>query len=377
MYIVLSIMLAGGLAAPDSTENDQSIFHSLKMYELSDPRLANPSRDPHYLQVIATYEPGPGPGILGQYVYAAFPSGFISATFGWKSQLLGSLGYTHILELDILGRQRISITPTLFSDYEPNRLLDEVQVDERRSGGKLNVTYNYRFPERYRFIQYLELQHTRIWINPEESSSSFSDLTTVQLGPRLFRSAFEGLLPADILVEGRLIAGWDHDQEVLFSRIGLGGRWHNTLGGGFAYHSEVYGEWAGRDVPLVERPSFGGSLSVRGYRLDEILVRTHMTAQQEIWMPVPGTMNAERGFGAALRRNIRLAAFFDAAAIGKATNADHTGIRAGAGLGLRIRAGSMTLRADWGHRMVDIRDNNFRGDFFLSIRSDFDFFLFL
>lgn len=372
LYSVFIILFAGSPAPPDSTGIDERPVLPWQMSEQVLPKRPNPSRDPHYLQVVATYEPGPGPGIYGQYVYAGLPSGFISATFGWRSLLFGSFSYTHNIELDFLGRHRLSVTPALFSDYQPNRLFDEVQVNERRSGGRIQSIYNYDYTDLYDFSQLLVLKHARVWMDPEEGATSLTDITSVETGPAIVRRATAGLLPADLLLEGRILGGWDHKNDALYSRVRLGGRWHYPLEAGFAFHTDIYGEWASPNVPLFERPSLGGSLSVRGYRLDALLGRTHLTGQQELWIPVPGTMSAEDGIGAMLRRNLRFAAFIDAAAIGRTTitNPEQSGIRTGAGLGLRIRAGGMTLRADWGHRLVDLGDGDFRGNFFLSIRPD-------
>jgi hypothetical protein len=255
---------------------------------------------------------------------------------------------------------------------QPNRLLDDVQVNERRTGGRIHSIYNYDYTDLYDLSQLLVLKHARVWIDPEEGATSLTDITSVETGPAIVRRATAGLLPADLLLEGRILWGRDHKNELLYSRVRLGGRWHYPFGAGFAINTEIYGEWASQNVPIFERPSLGGSLSVRGYRLDALLGRTHLTGQQELWVPVPGTMSAGDGIGAILRRNLRFAAFIDAAAIGSTSisNPDQSGIRTGAGLGLRIRAGRMTLRADWGHRLVDIGEGNFRGNFFLSIRPD-------
>ncbi len=338
--------------------------------------LQSPSRELNYLQVYTTYEPGPGPGIYGQYVLTLFPPGYKTTTLGWKSQLFGSLAYTYDIELDLMGYERISFTPELFSDFEPNRILNEANVDERRSGGSLLTTYQRRFRDEYHLSQYLKLQHMRVWLRPEEGHSSLTDISSVSTGPQFTRSALTGLLPADILIEGHFTIGLDHKQNSIYNRFRLGNRLHLTFGSGFAWNGELKGEWAGRNVPIFENPSFGGSFSVRGYSQDELLGRIQLTTQQELWVPVPGTMSSVRGLGYYLRHHIRFAAFADAAMISRTVNPGRSGIRTGTGIGLRFRTGGVTLRADWGHRLTDIRDGRFKGHFFLSIRPDFRFFLF-
>jgi hypothetical protein len=375
MVYAFSIMILSFTPASDDTlqAGNELVFSPSSA---DNSMFQNPTRELNYLQMYATYEPGPGPGIYGQYVLTLFPPGYKTTTLGWKSQLFGSLAYTYDFELDLMGYEQISFTPELFSDFEPNRILNEVNVDERRSGGSLLTTYQRRFRDEYHFSQYVKLQHMRVWLGPEDGQSSLTDISSIALGPRFTRSALTGLLPADILIEGHFTIGLDHKHNSIYNRLRLGNRLHLTIGRGFAWNGELKGEWAGRNVPIFENPSFGGSFSVRGYSQDELLGRVQLTTQQELWIPIPGTMSSVRGLGYYLRQHIRLAAFADAAVISRTVNPGQSGIRTGAGIGLRFRTGGVTLRADWGHRLTDIRDGRFKGNFFLSIRPDLRFFLF-
>ncbi|MEX0772694.1 MAG: BamA/TamA family outer membrane protein [Balneolales bacterium] len=337
---------------------------------------SNQSSQGHTLQFGAAYEPGPGARIFAQYIYSGFPSGFTTVDFGWAQQLFGGLSYTHNIDFDQWGDRQATITSFILTEFQPNRLLNDEETDERRTGGGLAGSFEFLLPNLWRYDQQLRVHYTRVRLSPEEGPVSYTSLTTLETAPRLIRNALFGILPTDLLFEGRLLSGWDHDSGSLFGRFRLGGRWHQTLGSGFALNSEVHGEWVTLNAPIFEQASFGGNFSVRGYRPDTHIGRLLGTAQQEVWIPVPGTTDAEEGFAVILRNSFRFAAFVDAGIIQNTNNPERSGFRSGAGLGARIRLGGITLRVDWGHRLAELGEGNFVGDFFVSIRPDLSLFLF-
>lgn len=330
----------------------------------------------HIFEFGGGYEPGPGPNVALEYFYTGFPHGYLSVTAGWAGQLLGSLGYTHHIDLAGEGRPRVTISPALFSDFVANRFLDQLDASERRTGARLNVAYRRAISFRWTYNQFVETSHARIHLSPDEAANSLTDLTTLETGPRFRRAAFEGLLPFDWLLEGNARAGWDHSQDVAFARVRLGTRYHHAFSEGFASSTEVRGEWASANAPVFERLSFGGSVTVRGYRRDEFIGRSLWNLQQELWMPVPGTMGASRGFRRTLRDHLRIATFFDVGGVGETLTEGDEGVRAGTGIGIRFNLGGITFRADWGHRLTDLQDGNLRGGFFIGIQPDISVFMF-
>ncbi|MEX0780727.1 MAG: BamA/TamA family outer membrane protein [Balneolales bacterium] len=336
----------------------------------------NPASQGHTLQFGTAYEPGPGPRIFAQYIYSGFPSGYTTADLGWARQLFGGLSYTHYFIPGRWGDRQATITPSVSTEYHPNRLLDGVETDERRTGGGLAGSLEFLLPAYWRYDQQLRVHYSSVRLSPEEGPVSYTSIAILETAPRLARNAIFGILPNDLLFEGRLLSGWDYESSSLFGRFRLGGRWHNTLGSGFALSTEVHGEWVTTDAPIFEQASFGGNFSVRGYRPDTQIGRLLGTAQQEVWIPVPGTTDAIEGFASILRSSFRFAAFFDAGVIQNTDSPGMSGFRSGAGLGARLRLGGITLRIDWGHRLHDLREGNFIGDFFVSIRPDQSLFLF-
>jgi Omp85 superfamily domain len=113
---------------------------------------------------------------------------------------------------------------------------------------------------------------------------------------------------------------------------------------------------ATRDTPVFELPSLGGGESLRGFRPDDVLPRRYWSLQNELWVPVPGTLSASpsgKGLGAAgwfLRQNVRLAFFADVAgAYQIPVGGIQSGIRWAPGLGIRFVRGNFALKLDWAY----------------------------
>lgn len=341
-----------------------------------EPEAQDLPRQRHVVVFGTAYQPGPGLRLFGQYVYQGLPGGALSVELGWGGEPFGALSYTQRFELDSLARHRLSLTPSLFSEYEPNRLLNEVETDERRTGGGLYAELQQPSGGPWQYNHFLNLEYARVHLSPTDGEASIHDVTTVATGPRLVRTTPGQMLPADLVLEGRLLGGRDYASDAFFGRARLGARWHRPLGRGFSFETDSRGEWTSAETPVFERASFGGIFSVRGYRPEAALGRAHWTLQQELWIPVPGTMQADRGFGLILREHVRLAAIFDTGGIAATDGPDPAGLRTGTGAGLRLHLGDFTLRADWGHQLTDLQDGNWRGNLFVSIRPDLALFAF-
>jgi hemolysin activation/secretion protein len=86
----------------------------------------------------------------------------------------------------------------------------------------------------------------------------------------------------------------------------------------------------------------GGGETVRGYRRDEAIGRRFWSLQNEVWLPVPAGLDW-------VRRNLKLAPFFDAGGVYQAAQGG-SGVRRGAGGGLRIQAApGLFLKVDYGY----------------------------
>jgi hypothetical protein len=125
----------------------------------------------------------------------------------------------------------------------------------------------------------------------------------------------------------------------------------------FASGLEIDARWrAGivdRRVPLFEQFSLGGADSLRGFLRDDFLGRRFLSAQNDLWIPIPFlAMAPDSALMASLQRNLKAALTLDA---GSVSVEDALAVRFARGIGLGLRWSSdrspLVVRADvaWGH----------------------------
>lgn len=370
---IVGMLWGGDLLAPAHAE------YEAPMVQASDDAAAVDARPPdrrnrHTIRFGVGYQPGPGTRLLVNYIYAGLPSGAVNVWGGWGEQFFGSVGYTHQVRIG----PRVSLLPsvTVFSYYEPNRLLDGVQTDERRSGLRTRIRLQRRPADVWQQSAHAEAEFSRIWLGPADQPNVFRDQSTLELGGQAARVGQLSFVRPDLVAGVRLRGGWKHADDAGFVEGALAGRWHPELGRGVSLEFDGRLEGASAGTPVHERPSFGGLVGVRGYRPDRFTGRTLSVLQSELWLPIPGTEDAIDGVAALLGRHVRVAAFGDVGHIGATADPEEAGVRSGFGMGLRLRLGGITLRVDWGHQGPDLLDGQYRGDIFVGVRPDGLLFLF-
>lgn len=312
------------------------------------------------------YQPGPGMRLTGTYEYAGLPTGVLSFTGGWSEELLGAVGYRFAVDLGTWPPRQLEVSTELFSDFTPNRLLDDAEVDERMTGGRLTFTLQGH-PARGAYHVYTRAQHAYVDLSAPDPLDTSRWLTALDLGGE-YTLARRPILP-DAVAGARLRVGWQHP-EAAFVTLRAAGRWLRPLGAGFDAVVDGQAAWASRNTPAYEQASFGGMTGVRGYRPDAAVGRRLWTLQHELWAPLPGTREATSGLAGVLGRYVRLAAFFDVGGVARTTGGLSADVRTGFGLGPRLLLGPLTLRVDWAHRTTAVRDGHFRGDLYVSVRSN-------
>ena len=326
---------------------------------------------PHRIDFGGGYEPGPGGQLSVRYRYLGLVDSELALEVGWAGQLLGAASVTRVLQRDRLGRIRLALTPRAFSTFTSLRTFEGIDTSERRTGIGLTAAARQEGAFRWSYRQQADVTFARLHLNPFEGPGRFQDLTTLTLGVGADRVAFRGLLARDLALTARLRGGWLHGPDATpFATLRLNARWHRPLSATTAYSAEALGAWATARTPAFERPSFGGNETVRGFRADAFIGRTVAGVQQEVWVPVPSATRWGRRVRNLLTQHLRLAAFADVGMVGGASADTGTTLRAGTGLGVRIRMGGFTLRADWAHRISDLRDGRWGGGFFLTFRPD-------
>jgi hemolysin activation/secretion protein len=178
------------------------------------------------------------------------------------------------------------------------------------------------------------------------------------------------LRPFKLRIEPALRMGLPLDHEPSFNSFRLGTQYHQLIAGPIELESRVELRHATASTPVFEQPSLGGLESVRGFRSDEVIGRKLWSSQNELWVPLL-TAGGRSGVRDFVRRNVRLAAFYDVGALDSqpAAGASENGLRTGAGLGLRIRYQGVVIEADWAYGFgSDETGRPGRGRFYFNFR---------
>jgi hemolysin activation/secretion protein len=121
------------------------------------------------------------------------------------------------------------------------------------------------------------------------------------------------------------------------------------------------------EAPQFEWLSLGGAESVRGFRRDDVLARTLLTLQPEVWVAVPGTTSSTSGAALYLRQHAHIALFTDVGAAWS-TLGDLSGVKAGPGLGLRISQGPAVIKFDWARPFGSAATRAPHGRFYFNVQ---------
>lgn len=323
----------------------------------------------------AGYRPGPGLRIFGEYAYTRPSLGTLALMLGWNEAFVGSAGVRRVIDLAEVPRRQLALSAELFSEYEPDLLLEGEEADERRTGVDVRAEWRARPPRTDNLLalyvagrrMYVHLggpsvADTSAWVTLLDAGARYL-WTGAPLGPeRRFR-----LEPAWRL-------GLDAPLDVGFAVFSLAGGWQQALGASSVLLVEGRGQWASSETPAFERTSLGGLLGVRGYREGITMGRWVWIVQNEVWTPVPGVGDALGGVASWVDRFIRLAAFVDVGGVHGVEDhgmtraaAEPGGLRAGLGVGLRVPLGIATLRVDWAHAVEALAEGEVDGGVYFSI----------
>src|ERR1044071_9380232 len=116
-------------------------------------------------------------------------------------------------------------------------------------------------------------------------------------------------------------------------------------------------------------PSCGGAEVVRGFRRDDALGRKLWSLQNELWVPLP--FDGE-GLKALLRRSVKLAPLFDVGGLYDAVGT-RSGVRSGAGLGLRFIYSPIVFKLDYAYGFGAAATGGSRGKFHFGVVSNLPF----
>jgi hypothetical protein len=344
-------------------------------------RSGNPPRQQQHNFLGGGFEYRPGQGIraLGSYQRSdTLGVDVFGIELGGAGGGFSTAHYSRdYLFFDTLGR-RLSLDLVGGSDFEQQRILDNVPTDERRTGGALRFDLEgFRDLAGQHLSFFLEARHETVRLTAAEPEKTprvetVTQLNTIDAGLAYSWRRTLTRHPANVRIESALRFGIGlSETEPAFRRLRIAAHYHQSIAGPVEVESRLQSRTATEKTPVFELPSLGGEDSVRGFRTDESLGGRLWAWQSELWFPVLGS-GAPSKFRDFVRRNVRLAALYDlggAYRLAPRLSAMLEGIRQGAGLGLRVRYQGVVIEADWAYGFGSNDSSRpGRGRFYFSFR---------
>ena len=338
-----------------------------------------PKDKKNYLGFGVTYKPGQNVRFFGLFQRDRLgflsPQDDLSIKAGAQENPLGALNYSADFVFFNTLNRRLSVQFSGTSDFVANRFFNGNKTDERRTGGFARAELElFRDRGGSMLRVYGEGRKTTVDLIQNDRSVLKQNLTTIDLGSLYLFESRAAYRPKQLRLEprARIGLGLARD-EPKFAVLQLTGSYHQQLP--FFLETDITGRFAfaSNGTPLYELPSLGGAEILRGFREDDAIGRVLWSLQNELWMPLPGTGNAEQGIRRFLRRQVRLAGFVDLGGIYKAGTTP-SGLRVGPGVGVRIIYRPAIIKLDWAYGLGNAATSGRgHGKFYLSIGTNLPF----
>jgi hypothetical protein len=261
-------------------------------------------------------------------------------------------------------RRLYDVELALFSDFRHNRLLDDVETDERRSGASAYLGVRpLHLPAPHDLRLRLGVRHERLALEETAPGQEERDLTLFEVSAvHEWRHTYRWPSLSARLAPAVEVAVDAAGGGASFVRAGLDATLHARSPSGLEIDLHLRGGSLDREPPAHELFSLGGATSVRGFREDAFLGRHLLALQGEIWLPfaralearpvAPGSAPADPARTPIEPRAARLlkwAVFLDAGGVWDVSGGGRETL-AGAGLGLRfvVPRRPLVVRLDYG-----------------------------
>jgi hypothetical protein len=264
------------------------------------------------------------------------------------------------------------------TDFQQQRVLDGVLINERRTGGSLRLdleAFRDLYGHQLSFFTAGNHQTVRLTaadIHTSPRTEVAANLNTITTGLSETWQHSLSRHPATFSLDPSVEFGLGVSRtESSFRKLSLGAHYHLSIAGPIEFETRFQARWATSPTPVFELPSLGGPESVRGFRTDDSLGRRLWSSQNELWFPVLGS-GAPSKLRDFVLRNVRLATLYDVGGIGllaQGLPASLEGRRQGAGLGLRVKYQGVVIEADWAYGFGnDSAARPGRGRFYFNFR---------
>jgi hypothetical protein len=369
--------------------NDQSARVGEPLYPAASNTAPTPGRLPHidWMGGIS-YRPGQSvrgviSGAIPDLHLGGAPASFSGTLGGDAAHPIGSATFN----LDFIGfpgiGRRLSLQSSGSSDVTSNRLLGGVATDERRSGGTITAAMDVFHNIHHLFLGVTADSGSQaVTLSLPASKSDSATLIYVQPGADLRYATVASRVPARFELQPSVkLAHSNSPDGGAYQIATVEGGLHLRIWDDQLISADISGaaNVASSKTPIYELPSLGGSDSLRGFRADLALGRRLWSVQPELWAPIPGSAHGEGGVWEFLRKQFRLAAFFDAGAVSDTglsstpaaaaigAGASQAGFRRGPGAGIRLLQGAVAVRIDWAYGLGPGLANTGRSQFYIGV----------
>jgi hypothetical protein len=249
-----------------------------------------------------------------------------------------------------------------YTDTTAKRILNAVQLDERRTGGVFHVGTELKRTPTHLSL-FFEARRETVQLERGDVVTAKQNLTTLRVGG-LYGGTTKGVHNVTWLIEPTLRFGVDGQPH--FAVLNLTGLAHLFLRDNRDLIFDGRLDVASSQTPLFEQPSFGGEETVRGFRADDAIGLRQWAFKTEFRLPTPGSKPDSKGLAEFFRQNVKLAAFLDVGGIYRTTGSE-PGVRFGPGGGVRLNYRGADLGLSWAYGLGDAAAGRGRGRFYFSV----------
>lgn len=302
-----------------------------------------------------------GPGVFG-FEAGGFGEMFGNISYSGKIPFLKIGSYQYDLALSVNGS----------TDFERNRVFDGIKTNERRTGGTIQAILQPLISpaSRGKAEIMFEINRQTVALVMEENTIAKQNLTTFETGFRYLYRNDSGLRFTSAEFKPRIKFGLGVSAgEKKFTIFSFDGHLRRDLNAFFVADLRGRIDLASRNTPIFEQPSFGAENTVRGFRTDDVIGRTLLSLQPEIWLRFRSFLpsSTQNKFIKILRNDLSLAFFYDVGGIYQTSNS-FDGKKSGAGIGLRFDFKKQAVfKLDLAYGFGDVMNQRSRSRFYFTV----------
>jgi hypothetical protein len=303
-----------------------------------------------FVGVGAEYESGQKLRLFASFQHRLKDNSSISVKIGHEDNISGSFNYhKDFLFFKGLKQKRLSLQINAHSEQNSNRILNGIETNESREGGKIRSELEwFRDLDGHLLKSYIEINRETVKLKLDNGFESRKKFTALEIGIFHFFDKPHPTSSDRLQIETFLRFGFPNDSESKFAKFKFKGNWHHAFSWTFDFDLTGHFELSSQNTPIFELPSLGPKI-VRGASRDAAIGKLLYGIQAEIWTLLPIiSRDIDKKFNRFIEGHFRLAFFVDIANISN-TNGSEAGYRWSPGVGLRFLLNHLQISLDWAY----------------------------